>query len=302
MIVNDMAALNIDTQLVAKANIIQKEEKLVSFENGCICCTLREDLLQEVAQLASTGEFDYLVIESTGISEPMQVAETFTFDLAGLDPSISKGARDLKELSVLDTCVTVVDSSSFDKYFNSRELASDEFTDIEKEDTRSIFHLFTEQIEFADVILLNKCDLVTKADLKRIKGVIRQFNQRADVVETTKSKVDLREVLNTGKFDFDEAANHKQWLETDRYDVQPETEEYGVSSFIFSSERPFNPERLRKVLDDNFILSITNVDHANGAGGDDHDHDHDHDHGEDDDGDEDEEYDEEGDEEAETDE
>ena len=139
VIVNDMAELNIDAALVENANVIQQEEKLVNFNNGCICCTLREDLLQEVAKLAKEGKFDYLVIESTGISEPMQVAETFTFDLEELDPNATSGANLLKELSVLDTCVTVVDCSNFFTYFKSKEIASEIFKDVDEADDRSIF-------------------------------------------------------------------------------------------------------------------------------------------------------------------
>ena len=164
-----MAELNIDSMLVENANVIQTEEKLVSFQNGCICCTLREDLLQEVAKLAKAGQFDYLVIETTGISEPLQVAETFTFDLAGIDPTISVGAIELKELSVLDTCVTVVDCSSFETYFESKQIASEMFDDVDQADDRSIFQLMCDQIEFSNVILLNKCDLVPE----KVKNEIR---------------------------------------------------------------------------------------------------------------------------------
>lgn len=149
------------------------EEKLISFSNGCICCTLREDLLQEVAKLAREGKFDYLVIESTGVSEPMQVAETFTFDLPLLDPSLSQATQDLKELSQLDTCVTVVDCSNFYTYFNSRDIASELFTDVDKADGRSIFQLMCDQIEFANVILLNKCDLVTDKEKEDVKNTIK---------------------------------------------------------------------------------------------------------------------------------
>ena len=233
VIVNDMAELNIDTKLVENAAVVQAEEKLVSFQNGCICCTLREDLLQEVVKLAREGKFDYLVIESTGISEPMQVAETFTFDLAGIDPSVSQGATELRELSRLDTCVTVVDCSSFFKYFNSREIASEMFTDVDQADDRSIFQLHVDQIEFANVILLNKCDLVTEKEKQEVKNTILQFNSKATIIETIKSNVDLNEVINTGKFNFEEAELNSKWLETDRYDIQPETEEYGVSSFLY---------------------------------------------------------------------
>ena len=139
-----MAELNIDSQLIAGGGLVQTEEKLVSMENGCICCTLREDLLEEVAQLAKSGKFDYLVIESTGISEPLATAETFTFDLAGLDPETSKGVKELRDLAELDTCVTVVDCGNFDHYFNSQDLASDEFKDIHTNDTRQIFHLLSQ--------------------------------------------------------------------------------------------------------------------------------------------------------------
>lgn len=214
-----MAELNIDTKLVENAAVVQAEEKLVSFQNGCICCTLREDLLQEVVKLAKEGRFDYLVIESTGISEPMQVAETFTFDLAGIDPSVSQGATELRELSKLDTCVTVVDCSNFFQYFNSREIASEMFTDVDQADDRSIFQLMVDQIEFANVILLNKCDLVTDKEKAEVKNTILQFNSKATIIETIKSNVDLTQVINTGKFNFEEAEMNSKWLETDRYDI-----------------------------------------------------------------------------------
>ena len=246
------------------------EEKLISFSNGCICCTLREDLLQEVARLAKEGKFDYLVIESTGISEPMQVAETFTFDLPLLDPSISQATTELKELSELDTCVTVVDCSNFYTYFNSREIASEIFNDVDQADDRSIFQLMCDQIEFANVILLNKTDLVTDKEKEEVKNTIKQFNQKAEIIETIKSKVDLDKVINTGKFNFEEAEANSKWLEQDRYDVNPETEEYGVSSFLYKRDRPFNPSRLHQVLEDNFMLDIINPN----------EHDHEHDHGE----------------------
>ena len=167
-----MAELNIDATLIENASVVQTEEKLVSLPNGCICCTLREDFLQEVAKLAKEDRFDYLVIESTGIAEPMNVAETFTFDLAGLDPSISEGVQELRELSVLDTCVTVVDCSNFFTYFNSREIASEVFKDVDEADDRSIVQLLTDQIEFANVILMNKCDLVTEDENREVKNTI----------------------------------------------------------------------------------------------------------------------------------
>ena len=267
------------------------EEKLISFSNGCICCTLREDLLQEVARLAKEGKFDYLVIESTGISEPMQVAETFTFDLPLLDPSISQATTELKELSELDTCVTVVDCSNFYTYFNSREIASEIFNDVDQADDRSIFQLMCDQIEFANVILLNKTDLVTDKEKEEIKNTIKQFNQKAEIIETIKSKVDLDKVINTSKFNFEEAQSNLKWLKQDRYDINPETEEYGVSSFLYKRDRPFNPSRLHQVLESNFMLDIINPN----------EHDHEHDHGEEDQG-EDEDMEGEGDEEDETDE
>jgi G3E family GTPase len=269
VIVNDMAELNIDSQLVENAGVIQTEEKLVSFQNGCICCTLREDLLQEVAKLAREGCFDYLVIESTGISEPMQVAETFTFDLAGLDPSISAGAEELKELSRLDTCVTVVDASSFQTFFSSKDIASERFKDVDEADDRSIVQLLCDQLEFSNVILLNKCDLVDEQTKKDIKHTIRLLNQNAEIIETIKSEVDLTKVLNTGKFNFEEAEANSKWLSEGRYQQVPETEEYGVASFLYKRNRPFNPLRLHEVLKSNFMLHIINPEEQHG-----HDHEH----------------------------
>lgn len=269
-----MAELNIDTMLVENQNVIQLEEKLVSFSNGCICCTLREDLLQEVAKLAREQKFDYLVIESTGISEPMQVAETFTFDLMGIDPAISQGTKELQELSRLDTCVTVVDCSSFLKYFKSKDIASEVFTDVDEADDRSIVQLLIDQIEFSNVILLNKCDLVTDEMKNEVKNTIKQLNRVAEIIETTKSNVDLTKVINTGLFDFNEAEQNAKWLVQDRYDIHPETEEFGVSSFLYNRSVPFHPKRLHTLLESNFMLDIVNPEDQAGHLHGDHDHEH----------------------------
>jgi len=280
VIVNDMAELNIDSKLVENANIIQTEEKLISLENGCICCTLREDLLVEVAKLAEEGKFDYLVIESTGIAEPMQVAETFTFTM---DPTDPESGNALRELSVLDTCVTVVDASTFTSYFESHDIASEKFTDVDEADDRTIVQLLIDQVEFSNVILLNKCDLVSEEVKNKVKHTIRTLNQKAEIIETVKSEIDLTKVLNTGMFNFEDAEANSKWLAEGRFDFNPETEEYGVSSFHYKRDRPFNPERLHKLLDSNFMLEIVNPEED---GEHDHDHDHDHGDGEDDDSEE----------------
>lgn len=246
VIVNDMSEVNIDAALVEKggAALSRTEEKLVEMSNGCICCTLREDLLLEVRKLADEGRFDYLVIESTGISEPLPVAETFTF--AGED-GVSLG-----EFARLDTMVTVVDARSFLKDFNEAEYLADRGESLGEGDMRTVTDLLTDQVEFCDVIILNKADLVTAGELAQLRAIMRRLNPRAKVVETTRSRVQLSDVLNTGLFDFDQAAQAPGWLSVMRGDEQPETEEYGISSFVFRADRPFHPQRFWDFLHANW--------------------------------------------------
>ena len=216
-------------------------------QNGCICCTLREDLLEEVTKLAREGRFDYLVIESTGVSEPMQVAETFTFELA------DGSEQDLSQLARLDTCVTVVDVANFRLNWNSPETLTQRFKATE-EDERNVIDLMTDQLEFANVIILNKCDLVSPEEVAFVDAVVRRMNATAKVIRTTHSQVDLSELLNTGSFDFDRAADSPGWLQELRGEHVPETLEYGIGSFVYKARKPFHPQRIRDFVERNFLL------------------------------------------------
>lgn len=248
VIVNDMASINIDAALVEKSSFLQKEEKLVKFQNGCICCTLRGDLLTEIARLSKLDEFDYLVIESTGISEPMQVAETFAMsseELAQMQgDSDQVQLESLVGIARLDTCVTVVDTSSFYDYFDNAKFLSEHFEKVEQDDDRTVIDLLVDQIEFADVILLNKMDLVSLEQVKKCEKLIGKLNTRAEIIHTDHSNVDLRKILNTKKFDFERAVLSPGWLQSLKETHVPETLEYGIGSFIFRARRPFHPQRL----------------------------------------------------------
>jgi len=239
VIVNDMSEVNIDADIVARgdAALSQTEERLVEMSNGCICCTLREDLLVEVKQLAQAGRFDYLVIESSGISEPMQVAETFTFDDASGDI--------LKDFAQLDTMVTVVDAVNFLANWNSRETLIDRGEELGPADERDIVNLLTDQIEFANVIILNKSSDVSNEDKQKIRGVIGVINHEAKVIETDYSEVPMNQIINTGLFDFERAALAPMWLKELRGEHVPETLEYGIDSFVYRADRPFHPERFQ---------------------------------------------------------
>ena len=242
VIVNDMSEVNIDAALVERggAALSRTEEKLVEMSNGCICCTLREDLLVEVRKLAAERRFDYLVIESTGISEPLPVAETFTF--AGED------GRSLGDFARLDTMVTVVDSRSFMRDFQEADYLADRGESLGEGDVRTVTDLLTDQVEFCDIIVLNKTDLVSPAELARLRAIMHRLNPRARVIETDHGRVRLHDVLNTGLFDFEKAAQAPGWLAVMRGDEQPETEEYGISSFVFRADRPFHPQRFWNFL------------------------------------------------------
>jgi G3E family GTPase len=238
VIVNDMSEVNVDAQLVKNENTLSRtEEKLVEMSNGCICCTLREDLMIEVERLAKENRFDYLLIESTGISEPVPVAQTFTF----VD---EENGIDLSRFSYIDTMVTVVDAFNFFNDFGSPEtLMSRELTDMEGDD-RTIADLLTDQVEFANVIILNKSDLVTPRELQTLKGAIQKLNPSARIIESTYSKVAPESILNTGLFDYEEAEKSAGWIEElQKEEHTPETEEYGIASFVFRSRRPFDPHR-----------------------------------------------------------
>jgi len=251
VIVNDMSEVNVDARLVENQNTLSRtEEKLVEMSNGCICCTLREDLMIEVERLAKEGRFDYLLIESTGISEPVPVAQTFSF----VD---EENGIDLSRFSYIDTMVTVVDCFNFFRDFSTNELLKDrELTDMEG-DYRTIVNLLTDQIEFANVIILNKTDLVDEETVGVLKAAITKLNPGAKIIASSFGKVDLNEILNTGLFDFEEAQNSAGWqkeLEADNH--TPETEEYGISSFVFRSKKPFHPERFWNYLNEEYPVGV----------------------------------------------
>lgn len=237
VIVNDMSEVNIDAALVRDggAELSRTDEKLVEMSNGCICCTLREDLLIEVERLARDGRFDHLVIESTGISEPLPVAETFTF--AGED------GRCLNDMARLDTMVTVVDAYNFLRDYGSRDSLQARGESLGDEDERTVVDLLIDQIEFCDVIVLNKTDLIGADARDRLMGILRSLNPRAAIEVAEFGKVPLDRVLDTGLFDFDEASKAPGWLKELRGEHTPETEEYGIRSFVYQARRPFHPER-----------------------------------------------------------
>lgn len=245
VIVNDMSEVNIDAQLVqnGEASLSRTEEKLVEMSNGCICCTLREDLLIEIQRLAKENRFDYLVIESTVISEPLPVAETFTFE--------DEEGNSLSDYATLDTMVTVVDAVHFFDNLDSLELLKDRGESLGEDDERSIVDLLVEQVEFANIILLNKSDEIEPEHRKKIKGVIKALNPDATCIETNHSNVELNKVLNTGTFDFEKASEAPGWLKEMRGEHIPETEEYNISSLSFKSRRPFHPERFLEFVQSN---------------------------------------------------
>ena len=250
VIVNDMSEVNIDARLVANEHTLSRtDEKLVEMSNGCICCTLREDLMIEVERLAKENRFDYLLIESTGISEPIPVAQTFTYadDNEGID---------LSRFSTLDTMVTVVDCFNFFKDYVSNEKLIDRNLTDDAGDQRAIVNLLTDQIEFANVIILNKTDLILPNDLGLLKEYIHKLNPDADLIESEFSKVPLDRILNTGKFDFDKASQSAGWIKELDGHHSPETEEYGISSIVFRSQKPFHPGRLWEYLNDDYPTNI----------------------------------------------
>jgi G3E family GTPase len=251
VIVNDMSEVNIDAQLIENENILSRtEEKLVELSNGCICCTLREDLMQEVEKLAKEKRFDYLIIESTGISEPVPVAQTFSF----IDEE--KGI-DLSQFSYIDTMVTVIDCLNFFNDFGTNELLKDRNLSNMEGDYRTIVNLLTDQIEFANVIILNKTDLVDTKTTELLKAAIHKLNPGAKIISSSFGKVAPREILHTGLFDFEEAQNSAGWQkELEAESHTPETEEYGIGSFVFRSQKPFHPERFWKYLNEDYPAEI----------------------------------------------
>ena len=250
VIVNDMSEVNIDAQFIENENTLSRtEEKLVEMSNGCICCTLREDLMIEVEKLASQNKFDYLLIESTGISEPIPVAQTFSFES-------EDGKIDLSRFSYIDTMVTVVDAFNFLKDFSSSDyLTTRELTNIEGDD-RTIVNLLTDQVEFANVIIINKMDLVSEDQIEELHAIIEKLNPEASIITTSKSEVVLNSVINTGLFDYEKAEASAGWIKELENEHVPETEEYGISSFVFRSKQPFHPERFLSYLNEHFPQNI----------------------------------------------
>jgi G3E family GTPase len=242
VIVNDMSEVNIDAQLVAREHTLSRtEEKLVEMSNGCICCTLREDLIAEVEKLAQAKRFDYLLIESTGISEPLPVAQTFSF--------VSEDQKiDLAKFTRLDTLVTVVDAFNFLKDFGSADTILSRGLNDDQTDSRNIVNLLTEQVEFANVILINKADLVSPAALGELKAILAGLNPNARIIESSFGKIAPEYILNTGLYNADEAAQSEAWLREAEQPHTPETEEYGIRSFVFRSALPFHPTRFWRYL------------------------------------------------------
>lgn len=243
VIVNDMSEVNIDHTLVRDggAALSRTEEALVEMSNGCICCTLREDLLKEVSRLAREGRFDYLLIESTGISEPMPVAQTFSFT--------DEEDRSLLDLTRLDTMVTVVDGLNFMRDYDSAMSLKDRGEQMNPDDERTIVDLLVDQIEFANVIVITKTDLASPEEISRLEGVLGQLNPGAEIVRAVKGNIPLEKVLNTGRFNMEEASMSAGWIRELNGQHTPETEEYGIGSFVYRRRIPFHPRRLMDLLE-----------------------------------------------------
>jgi G3E family GTPase len=242
VIVNDMSEINIDGSEVQRdVSLNRAEEKLVEMSNGCICCTLREDLLEEVSKLARDGRFDYLLIESTGISEPLPVAETFTFR--------DEQGQSLADIARLDTMVTVVDGMNFLLDYQAAESLASRGETLGEEDERSITDLLIEQIEFADVLLISKIDLISSSEREELTAILKRLNATAEIVPMVMGEVPLEKILNTGRFDFDKAAQAPGWLQELRGEHIPETAEYGIASTAYRARRPFHPQRFFSFID-----------------------------------------------------
>lgn len=243
VIVNDMSEVNIDASIIKQGSFSRTDEKLVELQNGCICCTLREDLIIEVENLVKSGDIDYIVIESTGISEPIPIAQTFTY----VDESLG---INLSEYCKLDTMVTVVDANRFWHDFSSGESLLDRKQANDATDTREVVDLLIDQIEFADVLVLNKIDLVERDNVLELKAVLQKLNPEARIIESAYSQVSLNEILDTNLFDFEKASQGAGWIKELNEEHTPETEEYGISSFVYRRRRPFHPERWMQWLED----------------------------------------------------
>lgn len=250
VIVNDMSEVNIDAELVARgeAALDRTEERLVEMSNGCICCTLREDLLLEVRKLAAEGRFDAIVIESSGISEPLPVAETFTF--AAEDGTV------LNDLARLDTMVTVVDAAQFMALYQSTDTLAGRGVGLSVSDERTLVHLLTDQVEFADVILLSKTDLASPETVAAVRGFVSKLNPDAVVYEIAHGEVPASAIVATGRFSMERAERNPGWLKELRGEHTPETEEYGISSFVFIADRPFIRAKLTQLLESGVLKNI----------------------------------------------
>lgn len=244
VIVNDMSEVNIDAALVERggAELSRTEEKLVEMSNGCICCTLRDDLLAEVSRLAQEGRFDYLLIESTGISEPIPVAQTFTFE--------DENGVSLSQVSRLDTMVTVVDAASFLRDYNAADALAERGESLGEDDHRTVTDLLIDQIEFANVIVLNKVDLVSDEQAREVEAVVKALNPGATILMATRGQVPLENVLDTGAFDYDEASSSAGWIRELQGEHTPEAEEYGITSFTYRTSHPFDADKLWAFLHD----------------------------------------------------
>lgn len=241
VIVNDMSEINIDSSLIQQeVDLNHSEEKLVEMSNGCICCTLREDLLEEVGRLANEKRFDYLVIESTGISEPLPVAETFTFE--------DESGQSLSHIARLDTMVTVVDAVNFLNDYDRAQYLKETDESLGEDDERSVADLLIEQIEFANVILVSKTDLVDEKQLQRLMAILKTLNTEAKIIPIQQGQVELDAIINTHLFDFEKAQQAPGWLKEMRGEHVPETEEYGISSFSYTARRPFHPQKFYDFL------------------------------------------------------
>ncbi len=244
VIVNDMSEINIDESMVKNnVSLNHKEEKLVEMSNGCICCTLREDLLIEVTKLAKAGTFDYLLIESTGISEPLPVAETFTFQ--------DENGVSLSDVAGLDTMVTVVDAVNFLNDFDEAKYLQEIGESLGEEDERSITDLLVDQVEFANVILISKTDLIDESELDKLIAIIKTLNTDAHIIPISNGAVEIEQILNTGLFDFEQAQQSAGWLKELRGEHIPETEEYGINSFVYEARKPFHPKLFHDFLHSN---------------------------------------------------
>ncbi|MFJ2688608.1 zinc metallochaperone GTPase ZigA [Pseudomonas sp. NPDC087336] len=242
VIVNDMSEINIDGSEVQRdVSLNRAQEKLVEMSNGCICCTLREDLLKEVGSLAREGRFDYLLIESTGISEPLPVAETFTFR--------DENGQSLTDIARLDTMVTVVDGMNFLLDFQAAETLASRGETLGEGDERAITDLLIEQIEFADVILISKIDLISSREREELTAILKRLNAQAQIIPMVMGEVPLEKILDTGRFDFERAAQAPGWLQELRGEHVPETDEYGIASYAYRARRPFHPQRFFNFID-----------------------------------------------------